>query len=192
MTALVESVAGSWAVESPSFRRSAAWLRTSVSLLAAIAILAIALPAAFGGAAGASGSDPVEVFSSGPLIAVESGAGGDLSMAGMVPGQSRSATIRVSNAGSAAAAFSLAARFADTVGPNGARLSSAMTLRVLPVGTAGKPLYTGSLAGMSRLDLGSIPAGAERAYRFTVTLPRDVGNEIAGSSLSAGFVWNAA
>jgi hypothetical protein len=110
----------------------------------------------------------------------------------MVPGQSRAATIRVSNAGSDAASFSLAAQIADRVGPGDAPLSSAMTLRIQPVGTGGPALYQGSLANLSRLALGQIPAGAERAFRFTVALPASVGNEVAGASLSASFAWNAA
>ncbi|HEY8810258.1 MAG TPA: hypothetical protein VIM28_09575 [Solirubrobacterales bacterium] len=45
---------------------------------------------------------------------------------------------------------------------------------------------------MPRLALGQIPAGVQRTYRFLVALPRSVGNEVAGSSLSASFAWNAA
>ncbi len=168
------------------------WLRSTLSLLVAVGILAIALPAAFGSGARGGGVDSVQVFSSGPLIGAETSGGGQLSIAGLVPGQSRSATIRVSNTGSAAAAFSLAAHLVDRVGPGGAPLSAAMTLRVQAAGPAGAPLYAGSLARMPRLALGHIPAGAERAYRFTVALPGSAGNEVAGSSLSAGFAWNAA
>jgi len=73
------------------------------------------------------------------LISVEANGGGQLSAAGLTPGQSRSATIRVSNAGSAAAAFSLAAHLVDRVGPGGTPLSDAMTLRILPAG-GGIPL----------------------------------------------------
>ena len=40
--------------------------------------------------------------------------------------------------------------------------------------------------------LGNIAAGSQRAYRFVVTLPSSVGNEVEGSSLSASFAWNAA
>jgi hypothetical protein len=168
------------------------WLRSSLSLLVAVGILAVALPAAFGSGAPGAGESPVQVFSSGPLIAAESSGGGQLSIAGMVPGQSRSATIRVSNMGSAAAALSVAAHLVDRVGPGGGRLSSALTLRVQPVGSDGAPLYVGALAGMPRITLGRIPAGAERALRFTVALPAGAGNRVAGSSLSAGFAWNAA
>ena len=55
-----------------------------------------------------AGVDPVQVFSSGPLVAAQSIGGAQLSIAGIVPGQSRMATVRVSNAGSEPATFSLA------------------------------------------------------------------------------------
>lgn len=81
------------------------WIRSALSLLLAIGILAISLPAAFGSGASA-GVDPVQVFSSGPLVAVQA-SGAQLSIDGIVPGQSRTATVRVSNAGLEASSFSL-------------------------------------------------------------------------------------
>jgi hypothetical protein len=166
-------------------------LRSTLLLLVAIGILAISLPAAFGSGRHGTGVDPVQVFSSGPLIAAETSGSDRLSIDGMVPGQSRSATIRLSNTGSAAAVFGLSTHIADRVGPGGAPLSGAMTLRVQPA-DGGAPLYTGTLAQMPHLALGRIPAGSARAYRFTVALPRSAGNDVAGASLSAGFAWTAA
>lgn len=66
-----------------------------------------------------------------------------------------------------------------------------MTLRIAAAG-GGRALYRGSLGGISDAALGRIPAGGERTYRFTVVLPRSIGNEVEGSSLSASFSWNAA
>jgi hypothetical protein len=190
MSALAGTITAPFAVRQ-SGMGMAWWLRSILSLLAAATILAVAIPVAFGSSGPSTGANPVQVFSSGPLIAAESSGGGRLSIDGMIPGQSRSATIRVSNAGSAPAAFSLAADLADRVGPGGAPLSRAMTLRVLPVG-GGVPLYAGSLAQMPRLALGRIVPGDARAFRFTVALPSSVGNEVGGSSLRARFIWNAA
>ena len=101
------------------------------------------------------------------------------------------AIVQVSNTGSGPAAFSLASRVADRVGPSGGELSQAMTLRIVAAGN-GAVLYRGSLGGMPRVALGRIPAGGERSFRFTVALPGGVGNEVEGSSLSAGLIWNAA
>ncbi len=189
MSALVGTISAPFAA-GPNSIGIARWLRSGLSLVLAIGILAIALPAAFGSGAGA-GADPLRVFSSGPLVAAQTVGGAQLSMVGIVPGQSRMAMVRVSNLGAETAGFSLASRTADQVGPGGEALSKAMTLRIEVAGN-GPVLYQGSLGGLSRLALGRIPAGGERTYRFTVALPGSVGNAVEGSSLSAGFAWNAA
>ncbi len=165
------------------------WLRSGLSLALALGILAIALPAAFGAGARSAGVDPVQVFSSGPAVAVDASGGAQLSVGGLVPGASRSATIRLSNAGSETASFALATRLTDQVRPGGTALSSVLELRI--ASSDGAVLYDGALAGLRRLALGRIDAGAERAFRITVTLPRSVGNAVEGSSSSAGFSWIA-
>ena len=189
MSALAGTISAPFAA-GPGSIGIAHWLRSALSLALAIGVLAVALPAAFGSGASA-GVDPVQVFSSGPLIVAQTTGGAQLSTAGIIPGQSRMAMVRVSNAGSETATFSLASHVVDRVGPGGGALSRAMTLRIAAVGN-GPVLYQGSLGGMSRIVLGRIPAGGERTYRFTVALPGGVGNEVEGSSLSAGFAWNAA
>ena len=129
VTALAGAIAAPLTVRESGFG-AAWWLRSTLSVLVAIGILAVALPAAFGSGARGAGVDPVQVFSSGSLIAAETSGGGQLSIAGMAPGQSRSATIRVSNTGSAAAAFSLAAHLVD--GLLQARASNAVGLQQSP------------------------------------------------------------
>lgn len=168
----------------------ARWLRSVFSLLLAVGVLAIALPAAFGSGAKGAGVNPVRVFSSGSLVALNASGGAQLSIGGLVPGQSRSATVQVSNPGSASTSFSLTPQLADHVGPGGAPLSGALVLRIASR-VSGAVVYDGPIGAMPRLGLGAVAAGAQRAYRFTVTLPESVGNEVAGSSLSAGFAWNA-
>jgi hypothetical protein len=165
------------------------WLRSGLSLALALGILAIALPAAFGAGSQGVGADPVRVFSSGPAVAVDASGGAQLSVGGLVPGASRDATIRLSNAGSGAASLALATRLTDQVRPGGVALSSVLELRVASAG--GVVLYNGTLAGLQRLALGRIDGGATRAFRFTVTLPRSAGNAVEGSTLSAGFSWIA-
>ncbi len=165
------------------------WLRAGLSLALALAILAIALPAAFNAGARGAGVDSVQVFSSSPAVAVSTSGGAQLSVGGLVPGQSRMATIRLSNAGSGASSFALAADLTDQVAPGGTPLSSVLDLRIASPG--GAVLYEGGLAGLHRLPLGTIAAGGTRAFDFTVTLPGSVGNEVQGSTLSAGFSWTA-
>jgi hypothetical protein len=189
VSALAGTISAPFAVRADGFG-AARWLRSTLSLLLAVGILAVALPVAFGGGARA-GVNPVQVFSSGSLVTVQASGGARLSIDGIVPGQSRMAMVRVSNLGSGPSTFSLTSRVADRVGPGGGALSTAMILRIAPA-AGGPALYHGSLGGMTRIALGRIPAGGERAYRFTVALPSSAGNEVEGSSLSAGFIWNAA
>ena len=163
------------------------WLRSALSFVLAVGILAIALPVAFGSGAKGAGVDPVQVYSSSSLLSPAASGTAQLSVSGLVPGQGRSALIRVANPGSAAV-FSLSSRVTDRGG--GAALSSALRLRIEAAGS-GKVLFSGSLAQMRRLALGGFAAGARRAYRFTVTLPGSAGNEVEGSALSAAFAWSA-
>jgi len=193
VSALVETAAAGWGLEATGGGRSFGWwLRSLLSLAVAFGVIAVAMPIAFGGGARGAGVDPVQVFSSGSLISLETSGAGQLSIDGITPGQSRSQTVRISNPRSAETAVSLTTRIADRVGPGGTPLSSALVLRVERAGDSGAPIYAGPIGRMPRLGLGSIPAGAERAYRIAVTLPAEVGNEVAGASLSAGFVWAAA
>jgi hypothetical protein len=168
---------------------AARWLRSALSFLVAVGILAVALPAAFGSGARGAGVDPIQVFSSGSLLAPDASGGAQLSISGLVPGQSRSATIRLSNPGSAAR-FSLSSHLTDRLGAGAAPLSSALMLRIESA-RSGRTVFSGALASMPRLALGEIGAGAQRAYRFTVTLPPSAGNAVEGSSMSAGFAWVA-
>lgn len=188
MSALAGTIAAPLAARDAGFD-AMRWLRSGLSLALALGILAIALPAAFGAGAQSAGVDPARVFSSGPAVAVNASGGARLSVEGLVPGASRSATIRLSNAGSSTASFALATRLVDRVLAGGTALSSVLELRIASPG--GALLYDGTLAGLGRLALGRIDAGATRALRFTVTLPRSAGNAVTGSGLSAGFSWIA-
>jgi hypothetical protein len=163
------------------------WLRSALSFLLAIAVLAIALPVAFGSGAKGAGVDPIEVYSSGSLLSPATSGTAQLSVSGLVPGQSRSALVRVGNPGSAAL-FSLSSQIADRAG--GVALSSVLLLKIEAAGS-GKTLFNGSLAQTHRLALGRFAAGAQHGYRFTVTLPSSAGNEVEGSSINAALAWSA-
>ncbi len=167
------------------------WLRAFLSSIVAVAILAVALPVAFGsGLHGGAAGSPVHVFSSGDLIAPEVSGGTRLSIAGMVPGQSRSATVRVANSGAGAAVLGVAPEVVDRPAASGGKLSESLALRI--ESASGAVLYNGPIGRMPRLVLGGLAAGAQRVYRLTVTLPGSAGNGLEGAALSAGFAWTAA
>jgi hypothetical protein len=159
-------------------------LRALLSLALAAAVLAIALPAAFGSGL-PSGADPAQLLAPSAPASVETAGTAQLSAAGLVPGESRTSSIRVANGGGSAAAFALGAQVAG----RGDALARALVVGVS--GANGAELYRGSLAGLSQVELGTLPAGAARSYRITVTLPAGVGDAVAGSSLAASFVWSA-
>jgi len=163
------------------------WLRSLLSFVLAVAILAVALPVAFGSGARGAGVNPVEVYSSGSLLSPSASGTAQLSVSGLTPGQSRSTIVRVANPGSAAV-LSLSSRVTDRSG--GAPLASALLLRIEAAGS-GKTVFSGPLARMPRLTLGGFATGVQRAYRFTVTLPGGTGNEVEGSALSVVFAWAA-
>jgi spore coat-associated protein N len=163
-------------------------LRSALSVLLALAILAIALPVAFGGGARGAGVDSVRVFSSGSLVAPDAAGGASLSVGGLVPGETRTAMIRVGNPGSAAT-FGLSARVSDRPSAAGVALSSVLTLRI--EAASGRTLFNGTLGELHRLGLGRFAAGARHAYRFTVSMPRSAGNAVAGATMSAAFAWTA-
>jgi hypothetical protein len=160
-------------------------LRALLSLALAAAVLAIALPAAFGSGLPA-GADPSQLLATSAPASVQTAGIAQLSASGLVPGEGRTSSIRVANGGGSAAAFTLGAQLA---GRSGA-LARALVIDVR--GASGAELYRGSLAGLSRVGLGTLPAGAVRTYRVTVALAAGAGNALAGSSLGARLVWSAA
>jgi hypothetical protein len=57
-------------------------------------------------------------------------------------------------------------------------------------GTAPRTLAAGPLSTIATcVPLGEVAAGHERTYRFTVDLPRDAGNGIAGASARVDYEW---
>jgi len=90
---------------------------------------------------------------------------------GLRPGQSVSGTLTLANPSPQTQRLSLAtSRVADLPGRGGGVLSQRLRLRVEHAAT-GAAVYAGTLAELTKLDLGDVPAGASRSFRFTVTLP---------------------
>jgi hypothetical protein len=170
--------------------RAAATLVTTLAMSLAAIGLAVAAP----------GGDPriaaatLQSASGAVTIANSHGGGAIFSAGGVRPGGSASGTVRISNAGDVAGGFALdVPDVRDAPGPYGGRLSERVVLVIADV-TAGSPvtLFVGHPAELSRLSLGTLEAGAQREYRFTVALPAGAGdNAYQGAGLSLGFVWLA-
>jgi Ca2+-binding RTX toxin-like protein len=143
--------------------------------LGAAALALAVIGSAVAALAGSSDAAPrVELSASGP-IAISNSLDGEaiLSVAGLIPGETRSANVTIGNIGSAPGALELAGSPPqDHPGPNGGALSPALALEVSDV-TAGSnlPVYTGRLSDLEAIGLPTLPPGDERTYRFAVTLP---------------------
>lgn len=142
-----------------------------------------------------SSASPADVFSNGSA-AVAGGTAPALEAKGMAPGQTIRGGFVISNDGRAAGRFTLGAGpLVDKPGAGGGSLAQALRLVVTDVTDQAAPrdVYRGAVAGLRALDLGSFAAGAVRAYRFTVSFPREqaVGSTFAGSSLSVALDWTA-
>src|SRR5262249_13587358 len=86
-------------------------------------------------------------------------------------GRASSGTVTVTNVGDSSGAFTLSARDLLDSTPS-ARLSRVLDLRIEDV-TARTPraLYTGKLADLVSVRLGTFAQGAAHRYRFTVAFP---------------------
>jgi hypothetical protein len=143
-----------------------------------------------------SAASPAGVFSSGSA-AIAGGRASTLDASALAPGQIISGGFVISNDGGAAGRFTLGAdALVDRPGTGGGSLAQALRLVVTDVTDRAAPrdVYCGAVADLHGLDLGSFAAGAVRAFRFSVTFPREqaAGTSVAGSSLSVAFDWTAA
>jgi spore coat-associated protein N len=116
-----------------------------------------------------------------------------LSASGMRPGQVVQGTVTIANTGDLGGEFRLAkSNLVDEPGPGGGALSGRLDLLVEDVTGAPATVYAGKLGAMGERPLGTWASGESRTYRFTVSLPEDVGdNAYAGSRTSVQYDWHA-
>jgi hypothetical protein len=124
-----------------------------------------------------------------------------LAAAHLVPGQSVTGLVHLTNSGDADGALQLARTgITETPGAGGGRLSQALQLTLDDVTTGTpQPVFSGGLADFDLVRLGRLPAGAWRTYRLTATLP-DGGvpasplggdNALQGGSIRVDWLWGA-
>jgi hypothetical protein len=142
----------------------------------------------------ASAALPKSMFSSGSLALA-----GDSVVMGarqLTPGQTVTGGVVLTNAGDAPGRFTLrTSSLVNTPGLAGGSLARTLRLTVtdVTVASAQRHLYEGSLAGLAGVDVGPLDPGAARAFRITVTFPRQAagGTTFTGSGLSVAFDWTA-
>jgi spore coat-associated protein N len=140
--------------------------------------------------------------SSGPVTISNSKAGTPiLSAANLKPGSQTNGTVEIGNPSDVPVALRLAQDpVHDTPGPGGGRLSSALTLRIEQLatagGAAGSVVYSGPLTGLTSLPVGTLDPQERRTYRFIVTWPDGAvaraDDAFQGSSVSLGYHWAGA
>jgi hypothetical protein len=83
-------------------------------------------------------------------------------------------------------------RLVERPGTGGAALAPALRLRIRNLaGDRGEIVYAGGLAAMPALELGSLPAGESRRYRFVARLPEPglVDNGLMGARVRFDYRW---
>lgn len=157
-------------------------------LAIALAALAVAFVACFGGDHGAARAAVGDA--TGPLIGSTRPGASILTIQNLAPGHYIEGDISVTNVGDESGDFSLGATGLADVG---APLSGQLDLDVEDVtdGAAPRTVYAGKLAGLSSVDVGSIAQGAKRSYHFTVTLPAGVDDAFQGAASTVTFLWTA-
>jgi hypothetical protein len=108
------------------------------------------------------------------------------------PGQTTSGTVALANTGDVRAAFAVEAAMEAQTGTG--RLWDALQIVVTDITVPADPfaVYQGRLADMGRVTFGGLATGRQRAFEFTLSLPRDAADDsFQGASLSLGLTWSA-
>ncbi|MEA2458507.1 MAG: hypothetical protein QOC95_1479, partial [Thermoleophilaceae bacterium] len=133
----------------------------------------------------------VPVASTGAMSITSSHSGAILSASRLLPGDSVTGSVTITNSGEAPALVTLSqADLVDSPGHAGARLSAALLVEVEDV-TSNRRVYFGPLATMPPVDLGRFAAGAARLIRFTATVPVVLPPGLMKTSTSVRYDWTA-
>jgi len=165
------------------------------TVTAAIAVLALALIAAalawsqprraIGGRA------PLGIAAAGALrIADSRGEAAILHAPALAPGAAVIGTVRIDSRGVGGRLVLSRPRLLETPESAGGGLATALRLRIHDL-TGRESVYAGSLAAMPTLNLGSLPAGESRRYRFVTRLPEPglVDNSLMGTRIRFDYRW---
>ena len=122
-------------------------------------------------------ANPSNVFSAGSISHSNSKSGAAiLTASNMKPGDSQNGTVDIKNTGSVSGAFTLTqSSLTDT--PASPGLSNKLTVKIEDLGDPASPnatppvVYTGTMAGMGTVSLGTFTSNQTHRYKFTVTFP---------------------
>jgi hypothetical protein len=173
-------------------------MRTPGRLIAALVLIVVAISVAVFATATftSSSANAGNLIATGSL-AIDNSNGGAaiLTASGIVPGDSTTGTVQISNTGSSAGNFTLTTtNLKDT--PASPALSGRLDLVIQDVTVPATPtqVYSGKLNGVGTLQLGRWNGGQKHTYKFTTTFPNGTpaqDNPFKSTSTSVDFVWDA-
>jgi hypothetical protein len=156
--------------------------RIATALAALGLVVAVCIAGDHGAARAAVGQ------ATGPLIGSPLAGAAVLAANGLAPGDVHVGEITVTNIGDMSGAFAL-----GSAGLTDTPLARELELAVRDVTQASSPalVYSGKLAALSSVALGSMAQGESHRYRFSVSLPADAGDGYQGASAAVTFMWSA-
>jgi hypothetical protein len=111
----------------------------------------------------------------------------------LAPGASAVGEVTIHNLGVDGRLVLSRSRLLETPGAGGAPLVPALRLRIRELAPGRRKLvYSGALATMPKLHLGSLPAGESRRYRFAARFlePGLVDNSLMGARVRIDYRWH--
>jgi spore coat-associated protein N len=163
----------------------------------AVVLAAVGITVGSGANFTASAANPGNVFTTGTLLIGNSPSTALLSVTGMKPGDSSSATVDITNTGSLAGDFVL-----KTANASGyTALLGQMDLTVLDCGawtttapscsTGTTSIYSGKVSALTNSSLGNYAGAIKHRYKFTATLPSSTDDTYQGKTAQVDFAWSA-
>lgn len=182
-------------------RIKALWTASPSKVMAGLIGVLAATGIAVGSGANfnSSSANASNVFSAGTISQSNSKAGSAvLTATGLMPGGSANGTVDIKNTGTVSGAFTLSqSNVVDT--PANTAFSEKLELKIEDLGDpacvsscpAVSTVYSGSVADMGTISLGTYAAAAKHRYKFTVTFPdggdNGADNDYQGAQTSVDY-----
>jgi hypothetical protein len=177
-------------------------LRALLIAIAVVAVTSIAATTLHGTSAAFTDSQTIHLdVSSGGLSIERDGAGLVFSSTVLAPGDTATASVKVTNGGTLPYDLTLRRELVDAAAPGGCAIRDALTLKIVEIAAGGtrRTLTDGPLtSAATEVALGAFAVGAARTYEMTVAFPAGHGatatdndNCFQGSFDRERFSWAA-
>jgi spore coat-associated protein N len=186
-------------------RFKALWSASPRKVMLGLVAVLVAAAIAVGSGANfnSTTANPSNVFSAGTISQSNSKTGAAiLTASNLIPGGTASGTVDIKNTGTVSGAFTLT-NSAPVDTPTNSGLSTKLTIVITDQGDpacvsscpAAATVYTGTLAGMGNIVLGTFAPAATHRYQFVATFPsagtNGADNAYQGTSTTTGYTFTA-